>query len=283
MVLYYIGLDYAHERQYWYKNCYGDSGIGTAQTAYAHFDAGQAIPKMMAYLSDVTINTGPFTVVRQSNLADKSFFLGHLHAAMDRILWGAIEKPAEDTYYRPPFKHQREILLSFPKAFQGSTHFGDDLVDGTEGSDALLKDMEPVVGSCGTACVFDGYRTIHSGGLVREGERLALQIGFQPARNLPTRWQKIQKNYIDFEGQNNIMGLLQSLRKRLNGRRTGEFKKSASILLGEQKLSLVDVGAAGCLPEPWERWRGLTQVTAFEPDQKAGETWKKDTPGQPIG
>jgi len=200
MVLYYIGLDYAHERQYWYKNCYGDSAIGTAQTTYAHFDAGQAIPKMMAYLSDVTINTGPFTVVRQSNLAEKSFFLGHLHAAMDRIVWGAIEKPAEDTYYRPPFKHQREVLLSFPKAFQGSTHFGDDLVDGTEGSDALLKDMEPVVGSCGTACVFDGYRTIHSGGLVREGERLALQIGFQPARNLPTRWQKIQKKLNRFRG-----------------------------------------------------------------------------------
>ena len=70
------------------------------------------------------------------------------------------------------------------------------------------------------------------------------------------------------------MGLLQSLRKRLNGRRAGEFKKSASILLGEQKLSLVDVGAAGCLPEPWEKWRGFTQVTAFEPDQKAGEVWK---------
>jgi len=71
------------------------------------------------------------------------------------------------------------------------------------------------------------------------------------------------------------MGLLESLRKRLSGRKTGDFKKSASILLGEQKLSLVDVGAAGCLPEPWEKWRGFTQVTAFEPDQKAGEVWKK--------
>ena len=147
----------------------------------------------MAYLSDVTINTGPFTVVRQSNLADKSFFLGHLHAAMDRILWGAIENRRKTLIIDPRLSINVKYCFLSPKAFQGSTHFGDDLVDGTEGSDALLKDMEPVVGSCGTACVFDGYRTIHSGGLVREGERLALQIGFQPARNLPTRWQKIQK------------------------------------------------------------------------------------------
>jgi hypothetical protein len=200
MVLYYIGLDYSHERQVWYRDCYADSGLPTAKTTYSHFDAGQAIPKMMAYLSDVTEETGPFTVVRQSNLVEKSFFLGHLHAAMDRILWGTIEKPAEDTYYRPPFKHQREVLLSFPRAFQGTTHFGDDLADGSEGSNELLKYTEPIVGCSGTACVFDGYRTIHSGGLVRRGERLALQIAFQPARNLPTRWEKIQKKLHRFRG-----------------------------------------------------------------------------------
>lgn len=202
MVLYYIGLDYSHERQVWYRDCFADAGLTTAKTTYAHFDAGQAIPKMMAYLSDVTEETGPFTVVRQSNLVDKSFFLGHLHAAMDRILWGAIEKPAEDTYYRPPFKHQREVFLSFPRAFQGSTHFGDDLADGSEGSNELLKYMEPIVGPSGTACVFDGYRTIHSGGLVRRGERLALQIGFQPARNVPTRLQKYQKKISKLFGKN---------------------------------------------------------------------------------
>jgi hypothetical protein len=202
MVLYYIGLDYSHERQVWYRDCYADSGLPTAKTTYAHFDAGQAIPKMMAYLSDVTEETGPFTVVRQSNLVEKSFFLGHLHAAMDRIVWGAVEKPAEDTYYRPPFKHQREMLLSFPRAFQGTTHFGDDLADGSEGSNELLKYMEPIVGPSGTACVFDGYRTIHSGGLVRRGERLALQIGFQPARNVPTRLQKYRKKISKFFGKN---------------------------------------------------------------------------------
>jgi hypothetical protein len=87
-----------------------------------------------------------------------------------------------DGYYRPRFKltEQRRNLLTLPAALRGSTHFGDDLVDGSPLSDALLEQEHAFIGPAGTLVMFDGSRGIHRGGQVRKGgARWAVQIAFR--------------------------------------------------------------------------------------------------------
>ena len=69
-----------------------------------------------------------------------------------------------------------------PKDLRGSTHFGDDLIDGSPSSDSLLRQEEVFVGDAGTLVVFDGSKGIHRGSLVDQGERWAIQIGMRVVR-----------------------------------------------------------------------------------------------------
>jgi hypothetical protein len=85
-------------------------------------------------------------------------------------------------YYRPRFKlpEQRRNLLTLPAALRGSTHFGDDLLDGSHLSDALLEREHVFTGPAGTVVMFDGSRGIHRGGQPgKGGARWAVQIAFR--------------------------------------------------------------------------------------------------------
>jgi hypothetical protein len=92
-------------------------------------------------------------------------------------------------YYRPRFllKEYRQDLLALPSAFRGTTHFGDDIVDGSELSSQLLAAEETFLGEAGLMVVFDGSAGIHRGSQVERGERWALQIAMRAIRpNSPT-------------------------------------------------------------------------------------------------
>jgi hypothetical protein len=63
---------------------------------------------------------------------------------------------------------------------RGSTHFGDDLLDGSYLSDALLEREHAFTGPAGTVVMFDGSQGIHRGGQVgKGGARWAVQIAFR--------------------------------------------------------------------------------------------------------
>jgi len=184
---YYAALDHCHDGQNWYQSCYGDAGIDTARTVYMHFDADCDIIKAMLYLQDVGEKDGPFRFVTGSHRWERPHFATSVQRGFDSASgdeFSATEDRLDylDGYYRPRFKlrEQRQHLLSLPAALRGSTHFGDDLLDGSSLSDALLERERVFKGPAGTVVMFDGSHGIHRGGQVsNSGARWAIQIAFR--------------------------------------------------------------------------------------------------------
>jgi hypothetical protein len=198
--LYYAALDHSHDGQSWYKACYSDTDLGTPKAVYMHFDADCDIIKGLFYLRDVTANDGPFRFVPGSHRWERPHFATAVQLGFDAA--SVQEFPTcEDKldyvsgYYRPRFQQldQRRAMLSLPAALRGSTHFGDDLPDGSPLSDALLEKEHAFVAPAGTLVMFDGSRGIHRGGQVGAGgERWAVQVAFRVARahQKRPRWRR---------------------------------------------------------------------------------------------
>ncbi len=190
----YAALDHAHERQAWYKGCYADVGVDTSETAYMHLDADCDIVKAMLYLTDVKPENGAFRFVRGSHRWVRSPFLVALYKGFDCEQDAYFERAQntldyEGGYYRPRFHaadHRRE-LMCLPSSFRGSTHFGDDVIDGTPLSKRLLASEDAFVGSRGTFVLFHGAAGIHRGSQVSAGERWAIQIAFRASKEKSER------------------------------------------------------------------------------------------------
>lgn len=171
----YIAWDYNHHRQKWFKNV---NGIAErSPTNYYHFDAEPHVAKMMIYLSDVTDADGPFRFVKGSHALGRSTFIIGLHHTMDFAINRLIsDEPGH--FRRHAFERGRDLIMQFPHAFIGSTHFGDDLLTGSPLSRYLLENTVVFTRKKGSCIVFDGYLGVHAGGNPISGERLAVQIGF---------------------------------------------------------------------------------------------------------
>jgi len=184
---FYAALDHSHDGQNWYESCYKDVGVGTARTVYMHFDADCDIIKAMLYLQDVGEKDGPFHFVAGSHRWERPHFATAVHGGFDSA--SNQEFPmTEDRldylmgYYRPRFKlaEHRRNLLTLPAALRGSTHFGDDLADGSPLSDMLLEREHVFTGPSGAMVMFDGSHGIHRGGQANQGgARWAVQIAFR--------------------------------------------------------------------------------------------------------
>lgn len=198
--LYYAALDHSHDRQNWYQDCYADAGVGTPKTVYMHFDADCDMIKGLLYLNDVDAKNGPFSFLPGSHLWERP----HFATAVQRGFDAASAKEfavCEDGldyvsgYYRPRFQllEQRRAMMSLPPHLRGSTHFGDDLLDGSPLSNALLEKEHKFVGPAGTLVMFDGSRGIHRGGQVdKNGSRWVVQVAFRVVQPRKTRshWRK---------------------------------------------------------------------------------------------
>lgn len=185
----YAALDHAHEQQAWYKGCYADVGMGTSATSYMHLDADCDIVKAMLYLTDVKPENGAFRFVRGSHRWVRSPFLIALYKGFDceqDAYFGRAQNRLdyEGGYYRPRFQaaSHRQELMCLPSSFRGSTHFGDDLIDGSPLSRRLLASEEVFTGCGGTFVLFHGAAGIHRGSQPSVGERWAIQIAFRAAR-----------------------------------------------------------------------------------------------------
>lgn len=190
----YAALDYSHERQSWYRDCYADAGVRSASTVYMHLDADFDIVKAMLYLSDVSVDNGAFCFVHGSHRWPRSDFLMALYKGFDQEQAAFFQPTAnrldyEGGYYRPRFKHPdfREGLMRLPPLLRGSTHFGDDVIDESDLSRRLLSAERAYTGPAGTLVMFHGSRGIHRGSLVRHGERWAVQIAVRGISSASSR------------------------------------------------------------------------------------------------
>ena len=185
----YCALDFSHDQQRWYRDCYADLGLPTSKTVYMHLDADTEMVKAMLYLSDVSDAHGPFRYVRGSSGWARSPSVLSIHKGFDAVESEVFEMEPDRLdytlgYYRPRFKlpEHRQYLMNLPALLRGSTHFGDDVQDDSALSSSLLEDEVVFTGPAGTLVLFDGSKGIHRGSQVTRGERWAVQIAMRAVR-----------------------------------------------------------------------------------------------------
>jgi hypothetical protein len=175
------GLEYSRPGQIWHAGLYSDVGLADGPLKYFHVDQADHLPKAMIYATAVRAENGPTGVIRESNTWARSEFLFRAHKGLDRVTIGRYGKYV-DAEYRASARtpELRRIFMQLPSAFQGSSHFGDDVLPDSPLADRLLAREETFLSAeSGYVMVFDGGRTLHRGSVVREGERVALQVAFK--------------------------------------------------------------------------------------------------------
>lgn len=181
MQLYYAAWDYSHNRQKWFRNNHEYNYL--SPTNYYHFDADPDVAKMLIYLSDVGEGDGPFKFVKGSNTMPRSIYLTYIFYAIDTLVSPKFKK-SDNLYGRGLFLYRKDFLLKFPECFMGSTHFGDDVIDGSDLSHYLLNNTTTFTRKKGSAVLFDGFSGIHAGGNAFTGERLAIQVAFKRKKSI---------------------------------------------------------------------------------------------------
>ncbi|KIF66082.1 hypothetical protein HY68_37775 [Streptomyces sp. AcH 505] len=174
-----FSLEYSHNKQDWWQNCYADVGMATSKTVYMHYDHGCRNPKAIIALSEVTEENGPTGYIKGSHSKPRSNFIHFLIKSIDHRFYDDYIAGTQ-SYYRRRFQeleYRREFLM-LPTALQACSHFGEDITDDTELSSDLLKDEIKVTRDVGNCIVFDGDYGIHRGALVKSGERFVFQVIF---------------------------------------------------------------------------------------------------------
>lgn len=153
------------------------------KTLYAHLDETIACPKSIVYLTDVTEQNGPTGCYPG---AYEAMCLNPLQEMIGRVV-GVVGNAADSplkAYYAKQY-HQsmnaerfRRHFMRLPAPLRFNSHMGWDVTSGSE-LEASLADSEcKMTGPAGTFIVFDGARLLHRGGLMQQGERVALQVVF---------------------------------------------------------------------------------------------------------
>lgn len=182
----------------WWRN--GFIGLSrTPDTLYAHLDESIGAPKAIVYLSDVSVENGPTGYYE--NLYEK-LHLNPLQEIVGRVLANIGNNDDSDLkeYYKKAYhqsmtsEHFRRHFMMLPEELRFNSHFGWDIFPGSE-AESLMKAVEKkMTGPAGTYLVFDGSKLLHRGGLVNQGERIALQVVFGSARR-PKLRKRIASQY----------------------------------------------------------------------------------------
>jgi hypothetical protein len=176
------GLEYSKPQQGWHAGLYSDVGLADGPLKYFHVDQADHLPKAMIYATTVTNETGPTGIIRGSNTWERSEFLFRAHKGLDVVTIGRYAKYIGGAGYRAAARSPelRRIFMQLPTAFQGSSHFGDDVLPEAPIVKPLLSQEHSFLSTDrGQILVFDGARTLHRGSLVRQGERVAMQVAFK--------------------------------------------------------------------------------------------------------
>ena len=181
-----FALEYNHSKQTWWEGLYADVGLPSPKTAYLHYDHGCRNPKAIVALSEVSEDNGPTSYIMGSPRKVRSNFV-HFMVKSIEYAFRDDDLGSENPAYRRMFqevRYRREFLM-LPRALQGSSHFGEDVIDGTPLSADLLQNEVKITRDVGNCVVFDGDYGIHRGALVRSGERFVFQVIFAIEPDLP--------------------------------------------------------------------------------------------------
>lgn len=177
-----LALELSVPQATWWKNSI-DGLNRPPQTLYAHLDESISYPKSIVYITDVTEKNGPTGCYPG---AYEAMQLNPLQEIIGRVV-GTVgtcpDSPLKD-YYAKQY-HQsansenfRRHFMLLPESLRFNSHLGWDVLPGSDLESHLASGEQKMIGPAGTFIVFDGARLLHRGGLMQEGERLALQVIF---------------------------------------------------------------------------------------------------------
>lgn len=177
-----LALELSVPQATWWKNTI--AGLERPpRTLYAHLDETISCPKSIVYLTDVTEQNGPTGCYSG---AYEAMQLNPLQEMIGRVV-GTVgtrpDSPLKD-YYAKQY-HQsvnsenfRRHFMRLPECLRFNSHMGWDVAPGSELESSLAAQERKMTGPAGTFIAFDGARLLHRGGLMQEGERVALQVIF---------------------------------------------------------------------------------------------------------
>lgn len=209
-----FALELSVPESVWWRSRYRDLNCESKKTAYYHTDEAPDIMKAILYLSDVDEDSGPFTVVPESYFWPRPPLAWVAARVADAI--GELMKYDDlpdrqlglDTHLFAS-SLGRKHFLSLPVELQNVSHFGNDILPGSELEKTLVKRCSPITGEAGTIVAFDGGRIVHRGGLVERGERWACQIIFgcdqTMTNNLKARWKTANMELSSKELASNVI------------------------------------------------------------------------------
>ena len=164
----------------WWRSSIDD--CGGVETDYGHFDEAIERPKAIVYLSDVGPDSGPTEYFPG---LFETLKLTPLQELVSRVVLnvGADPKSALHPHTRgfrmrsaaPMFRY---LFSQLPVEMRFNSHFGWDVPSTHPLRREFSNRRTQVIGDAGTTLVFDGGRVVHRGGLIRDGERLVLQVVF---------------------------------------------------------------------------------------------------------
>ena len=177
-----LALELSVPHATWWKNAI--AGLERPpRTLYAHLDESISYPKSIVYLSDVTEQNGPTGCYPG---AYEAMQLNPLQEMIGRVV-GTVgtrpDSPLKD-YYAKQY-HQsvnsenfRRHFMRLPECLRFNSHMGWDVAPGSELENWLAAAERKMTGPAGTFIAFDGACMLHRGGLIQDGERVALQVIF---------------------------------------------------------------------------------------------------------
>lgn len=177
-----LALELSVPQATWWKNAI--AGLERPpRTLYAHLDETISCPKSIVYLSDVTEQNGPTGCYPG---AYEAMQLNPLQEMIGRAV-GTVgtrpDSPLKD-YYAKQY-HQsvnsenfRRHFMRLPECLRFNSHMGWDVLPDSELESHLAASERKMTGPAGTFIAFDGACLLHRGGLMEQGERVALQVIF---------------------------------------------------------------------------------------------------------
>ncbi len=245
-----IGFSYhlSYHEETWFR-LFDDLTITPTRTTQFHYDMEYAIPKAMLYLNDVGPEEGPFGFCQNPPQANiKGFRLCLAKEVISSISDFVLAKGQLDVgkpLWRSPLA--RRILASLPTPIRQISIPADFFFDDTELSEALLGSETQVTGKAGLFTIFTGGHLLHRGGLVKSGERHALQVCFYP---------KEEVHYKKAPTPSPRRG-----RKFSNE----DFSRTLVAVCPERDIIAIDVGGAVEMQPHWLRLPKVSRTYVFEP------------------